>query len=86
MLHHTKYTRTRYEYTISNKDGQVAFTLWFSQRNPSLNKVYRLVQENLDAIRKATNTNDIVWNGDKTITAGEYTGRMTDKTLLQARG
>jgi hypothetical protein len=85
MLKHNYNTRTRYEYAISDGD-KIAFTLWFMERNPSLQKVYRLVQANYDGIKRATNAAEVIWNGDKTITAGKFTGRFTGKTLLQARG
>ena len=85
MLKHSKYTRTRYEYTISDGDN-VAFTIWFMERNPSLNKVYRSLQENIEDIRRTTGIHDITWNGDKTMTAGTFTGKFTGRTLLEARG
>ncbi len=85
MRKHVKYTRTRYEYTVSN-GTDIVFTFWFIERRPSLNKIYSLVQENVDAIRNATKAADIVWNGDGTITAGSYTGKFTGRTLLEARG
>ena len=85
MRHHQKYTRTAYEFTVS-KEGQVVYTIWMQQRRPSLNKLYRAVCENFDRIKAATNESNIVWNGDGTITAGAYTGQMTGRTLLEARG
>ena len=86
MIRHTKYTRTRYEFGIENSAGKRAFTLWFMERRPTLNKVYNLVVSNVDAIKQATGASDVIWNGDGTITAGEYIGKMIGETLLQARG
>ena len=85
MLKHRTNTRTRYEYTIANGD-KVVFTLWFMTRRPSLKKIFKLIMNNLDEIKEATGSKNIEWNGDGTITAGEYTGKMTGKTLLEARG
>jgi hypothetical protein len=86
MRHHMKYTATRYEYAIENSKGERAFTLWMRQRKPTLSALCRAVTQNVDAIRTATHAQDVMWNGDGTITAGEYTGRMTGLTLLEARG
>lgn len=85
MLKHRKYTRTRYEYTVTDGSNTV-FTLWFMRRNPSRNEVYRMLQSSIEDIRRVTGVHDIVWNGDTTITAGNYTGKMTGRTMLEARG
>lgn len=85
MYAHIKNTRTRYEFAIES-NGSRAFTLWFMERRPSLNKIYRAVVTSLDDIKRTTKTNDVQWNGDGTITAGEFTGHMTGRTLLEARG
>ena len=85
MIKHKKNTRTRYEYAIEDRNGNRAFTLWFMQRKPTLNKIYNLVVDNIDIIKKNTGA-DVIWNGDGTITCGDYVGKMTGDTLLQARG
>lgn len=86
MRKHITNTATRYEYAIQNPNGARAFTLWFRQRRPTLNAIYRCIVENLDAIKAATESDELQWNGDGTITAGAYTGSMTGLTLLEARG
>lgn len=86
MIKHVKYTRTRYEYAIEDKTGKRAFTLWFERRRPNLNAIYRLVVSCVDDIKKQTGASDVIWNGDGTITAGEFTGHMTGNTLLESRG
>lgn len=85
MLRHRRNTRTRYEYAIDNSHGDRVYTLWLLSRT-SKTRIYRAIADNLDEIRAATHAQDIVWNGDGTITAGECSGKMTGKTLLESRG
>lgn len=86
MKKHVKYTRTRYEYAIEDKEGKRAFTLWFEKRKPSLQAIHRLIVSCLEDIQRTTGSKNVVWNGDGTIQAGDYIGHMTGNTLLQVRG
>lgn len=83
MKQFRKNTRTQYEFTFT-KDGQTVFTLWFIERKPTLNRVYRLLSANKAEIMEACKCEEI--SGYPEVKAGDCVGKMTGRTLLQARG
>lgn len=86
MRQHKRNERTRYEFVVADQQGNVVFTIWFLRRSPSLRMMYEILLDNVETIKEKTGAEDVIWNGDRTITAGDFTGKMTGKTLLQTNG
>lgn len=85
MKQHYRNTRTQYECNFISTDGRIACTIWFNVRKPTYSRMYRAFSSHLEFIREKCECEDVaVENG--IFSCGEYTAKMSEKTLLQARG
>lgn len=87
MIAHIKYTRTMYEFAITDETGAILLQLWTICK--SIRKAQKLCIKNAANIEKATNTNADEWTFTPSgieNKSKKMTGKHTGRTLLEVRG